>query len=644
MSSTLSGLSPVTSYLSIIKNEQADIAAMVKSTPAEQRTVAAFQNDIVNISTPSDLLASGNQSALQVVLGAYNMSGESTETGLLKKLLTQDPSVTGSLVQSLADTDDLHFVQAMTSRATVSFNFGDPSAEGFVTGGSAASSVSMQNLVWGTADPDLTAASPARSWAYVLDNGTASASIAAALTTAVQSTGTTAAPVTTSYSVNSSGAIVGSAGAPAVVSSKDSVGNTVYSLTLATDTTGAAVRLASVVAVTAPVTTNTVTTLSNTISTAIATPLLTSALTASGFNIQTGAAGSFDILNPITNGPLSLSQQSYSSFVGVTSQAITTKQTVLPLGTAGEGLQAGQILTSGGAAIGTIGSVDALGNVTLTALSAIAVAAGAQIEVAIGAGVSDVGIQLTSTNAVAAGATTLALGKAAIALQTGQIITDGSNVIGIVKSVDKTGTVTLQAGAAASVAAGDTLGIVPKITDTQTAALLDSSNAAAVLTSYETSQFETAEGKQITGLDSALYFTRTMPAITTINELMSNTTLLDVVTTNLGVSSTFGSLPYDQQVSLLTSKVNLKNFSTTTGVQNYAEQYLAMSAEPATGISADEAALNLLTGGASSTSSTSATFLSILYPGSNSSSDPGSILSLFDNESSSTTSIVSLFT
>src|ERR1700712_1506586 len=175
------GVSSITSYLSITRNEARQAALMVKASPAIQRAVTGFLTDTVNISSPADLLKSKNQSALQVVLGAYNMTGMSTQTGLLNKLLTQDPSAKGSLVQSLGSTSDLHFVKAMSDRAMVSMDFGDAAATSFVTGGTAASSISFNNLGWGSSDASLTAASPAKSWSYVLNNGTAAASIATAL-------------------------------------------------------------------------------------------------------------------------------------------------------------------------------------------------------------------------------------------------------------------------------------------------------------------------------------------------------------------------------------------------------------------------------------------------------------------------------
>ncbi len=624
MSSSLSGLSPITAYLSIVKNEQTQVAQMVKSDSTVQRTVKAFQSDIVDINSPTDLLNPKNQAALQVVLGAYNMSGESSSTGLIKQLLTQDPSASGSLVRSLNDTDDLHFVKAMTDRATVTLDFGDPTASSFTSGGSTASSISFNNLAGGMANSSLTAASPAETFSYVLDDGSAAQSVAKALTTALQSTGTGADPVAASYSVDAGGAIIGSSGAPAVATSTDSAGNTVYSLTLATSSTGAAIRLASVVAVKAPQAAASAVP-SGTISAATAVPLLSKALAAKGFNVSSSSTGSLSIINPIDNGALSLSPQSYTSFAAITPQAVSTFQNVLPLGSAGQALKAGQVLTSGGAAIGTIKSVDAAGDVTLTAPSALALAAGARIDVAIGAGIANIGTKITASTATATNTSTLALGQAGVGLKPGQVITDGSNVVGIVKSVDGAGNVTLQGNLAVPVAAGDTLGTLPHVSDTQTPALDDAGNVATILSQYETSQYETQEGQQIPGMDDALYFTRTMPTITSITQLMSDTRLLNVVTTNLGLSDTYDQLPYDQQVSLLTSKVKLSDYANPTKLHQAAEQFLALTGEQAAsgGNDTDPASVLLSGGSDSSDGDVGSSLMSALYPGSDSSSSSG---------------------
>ena len=619
----MSGVSSITSYLSIVKNESKQAALMVKSDPALRRSVSAFLADSVNISAPGDLLGSKNKAALQVVLGAYNMAGMSTETGLLKKLLTQDPSAAGSLVKSLASTDDLHFVKAMTNRAMVSMDFGDSTASSFVTGGTGASSISFNNVTWGTANASLTATLPAKSWSYVLNDGTAAASVASALTTALQSTGTAASPVTASYSVDAGGAIVGSAGAPAIGTGTDSAGNTVYSLTLASSSAGAPVRIASIVSVAAPAPATSGSTTTG-MTAAAATSLLAAALTATGFNITASSASGLNIINPIDNSLLSVAPRAYTSFAATSTQAITTGTRIVPLGTSGLNLSAGQTLMSGNNVIGTIKSVDRSGNVTLTAASALALQAGSRIDVSIGVGINHIGTTIAATSDSTTSALSLSLGAAAVGIKAGQVITDGSNVVGIVKSVDAQGTVTLQAGAAVAVASGDSLSFLPQITDQQIPALLDTSNVTSILSQYETNQYEAAQGKQIGGMDSALYFTRMMPSITSITQLMSNTTLLKVVTTNLGISDTYGALGYDQQLSLLTGKIKLSDFNTPAKVQHYAERFLALTGEQsASGTTGTDPALILLTGGTSLGTDPGDGLMAALYPGSSTTSADG---------------------
>ena len=622
MSSSLSGTSPISTYLSIVKNESAAVTANLKTDTTVQQTIKAFDNDVVDIKSPTDLLNPKNQAALTVVLGAYNMSAESNETGLLKQLLTQDPSVSGSLVKSLGNSDDLHFVQGMTGRVTISIDPGSSTAGSFSASGSAASTVSLNNLAWSTADSALTTASPATTWSFVLDDGSASASVAKALTTALQSTGTSADPVTASYSVDpTTGQIEGSAGAPAITTSQDGAGNTVYNIALATNASGQTVRSANIVAVAAPVSTT------DAIDPPDANFLLVSAMKAAGFNATYDSAGGISVVNPVANGPLSLSPQSDTKYVGKLTQAITTDDNVVPLGAAGIGLTAGSVLTSGGSAIGTVKSVDAAGDVTLTGPSSLALAQGAEIDVAIGAGVTNVGVSVTASADASAGTTTLALGAGGQGMVAGQILTDGNAVIGVVKSVDQFGNVTLNAGLAQSVSAGDTISVIPTVSDSTTPALSVASNVSSIVSQYETNQFETQQDKLNPGMADALYFTRTMPSVTSINQLMSDPRLLDVVTTVLGISSNYGSLPFDQQQALITSKVNLQTLSNPSALQHYAEQFLALNGSNIPqGDPSANVALQLATIGSQSDSDSDndtpgggANLLSALYPSSSSS-------------------------
>nr|WP_321983039.1 DUF1217 domain-containing protein [uncultured Lichenicoccus sp.] len=634
MSSSISGMSPVTAYLSIVKNEQAQVASYVKSDPALNRTVAAFNRDVVSISGSSQILASKNLQALTVVLGAYNLSGSVGETGLLKQLLKQNPSASGSLVRSLGDTDDLNFVQAMAPRPTVSLNFGSAAGSSMSSSGSAASTVSMANLQYASANSALTAAAPAQTWSYLLDDGTATASITAALTTALQATGTTADPVTGSYSLASDGSIVGTPGAPPVVTGALKSGSPTFSIVLAKNPAGATLRQATIVAVAAPpASTSGPQTLSN----ETAAGLLSVALASTGFDTSLSSNGTLNIVNPGTNSRLSLSPQTYSTYNSTSAKDITDTQTIISLGVSGLRLQAGDILMSGGLSIGTIASIDKLGNATLTAASSLSLAAGAQIDVAVGAGISNIGTTFTAGAAVAAGATTIALGSGATLLQPGQILTDGSAVLGTVQSVDGSGNVTLESGLTSAVAGGDTLQALPVLSDTQTNALSDAANVSSILGQYETTQYEAQEGHQIDGMDGALYFARTIGGITSIAGLMADPTLLKVVTTNLGVSDTYNSMPYDQQVSYLTAKVKLSDYETPAGINQASEQFLALTAQSdassASADGSDTSMLSILYPGSSNSGSSTDPFLAALYPsgassgGSSGSSNP--LLALF---------------
>ena len=514
----------------------------------------------------------------------------------------------------------------MSNRTSIGLDFGDGTAHSFAASGATASSVVLRNVAWSSANSALSSTSPAQSWSYVLNNGTAASSIARELTAALQATGTAANPVTASYSADATGAITASAGAPALATHTDNAGNTVYAITLAKNAAGAAIRTASVVSI------NTASASSSPLVTAAtATSLLSSALQSTGFTVSATGTG-LVVTNPATTTPLSLSTGSFSNFAGLTTQPVSTHDRVVFLGAAAASLAAGQTLLSSGQVIGTIQSVSTAGAVTLTSNAATTVPSGGRVDVAIGAGISNIGLLVTSPADASTTSNTLALGDAASGLQPGQTITSGSNVIGIVKSIDKAGTVTFTANLAAPVAAGDTLGVLPHISTGNIAALSAGGNAATILSQYETNGFETKQGKQVPGLDAALYYTRTMPGIKTINQLMSDRTLLKVITTNLGLSSSFNNLDFDQQVRLLTAKVKLSDYTTPAKVQHQAEQYLVLTNAQAMATSANNAVSDLF-GDNPNSSGNGNDLLSKIYPA-DSSGDNAGVASLFNDAAS----------
>ena len=99
---------------------------------------------------------------------------------------------------------------------------------------------------------------------------------------------------------------------------------------------------------------------------------------------------------------------------------------------------------------------------------------------------------------------------------------------------------------------------------------------AAISSQYVENEFETAEGSSVTGLQQALYFTRTIASDgSSITTLMSDTTQLDVVESVLGLNpDQFGALDFTEQKAILTKNVKWSSFASTSSIQRYAEQYL----------------------------------------------------------------------
>ena len=218
------------------------------------------------------------------------------------------------------------------------------------------------------------------------------------------------------------------------------------------------------------------------------------------------------------------------------------------------------------------------GTVTLAAQSATQISAGDTISLATGFSAAHLGSSVTAASASAAGSKTLALGAAGLGLRAGQVISSGGKTVGTVGSVDPTGTVTLLAASAVAIAKGTALSVSPAVGGVITPALSDASNVASIVSSFETNAYESSMGQQYAGLDDALYYTRTMGSVTSINQLMSNAKLLKVVTTSLGMGNYFGSLDYTQQLAILKNKINIKQMTSPEGIKKTSLQYLITKA------------------------------------------------------------------
>lgn len=134
----------------------------------------------------------------------------------------------------------------------------------------------------------------------------------------------------------------------------------------------------------------------------------------------------------------------------------------------------------------------------------------------------------------------------------------------------------------------------------------NSTNVATIVNSYVTNAWEAAQNTQTPGIQNALTFSRTASQITSITQLMSNPPALKVAVAKTGIGyTTYGGMSYDQQVTLLTSKIKLADFQDPKKVTTMAEQYLIQAVQdPASWGAADTTGNTVLSlfGGGGSTS------------------------------------------
>ncbi|KXV43405.1 DUF1217 domain-containing protein [Gluconobacter roseus] len=155
--------------------------------------------------------------------------------------------------------------------------------------------------------------------------------------------------------------------------------------------------------------------------------------------------------------------------------------------------------------------------------------------------------------------------------------------------------------------------------DWSTSPLSSADTVQSITQSYLTNSYEDSLQTETPGLGDALYFTRTATTDMTLANVMSDPKLLKVAEVVSGFDTTqFGALDYDQQVRLLGSKLDMSKLSTTKGIQQFAQQYLAMlqihptkTTTPASmltlygGDGSTNGILSLFTGSSSSDSSSS---------------------------------------
>ena len=167
-------------------------------------------------------------------------------------------------------------------------------------------------------------------------------------------------------------------------------------------------------------------------------------------------------------------------------------------------------------------------------------------------------------------------------------------------------------------------------------------DVTATITAAATNSYEHSQDTLSPGLQQALYFNRTVGNVTTVNQLMSDPTLLKVAVVAAGLDVTqFGGLNFAQQQTIVTKTIKLSDFQSPAKVNQMAESFLVRQGQSSSGgTTTADMALSLLNGTADGsgqsllgalygqTATSSTDILSSLYPASSTSgSDP--MLQLF---------------
>ena len=103
---------PVLDYQLAIANQN-QLQSEFQKTPSYAQAVAYYKANIGSVKTPEDLI--NNPKLLTVALTAFQLEGEASATGIVRALLTQDPTQTTSLAQQLVDPRFTQFANAFAS-------------------------------------------------------------------------------------------------------------------------------------------------------------------------------------------------------------------------------------------------------------------------------------------------------------------------------------------------------------------------------------------------------------------------------------------------------------------------------------------------------------------------------------------------
>jgi hypothetical protein len=88
-------------------------------------------------------------------------------------------------------------------------------------------------------------------------------------------------------------------------------------------------------------------------------------------------------------------------------------------------------------------------------------------------------------------------------------------------------------------------------------------------------RFEKSMGEANPGLREALYFRRMAGTATSVNALMADRVLLEVMRGALGLPQQFGLLPFERQRAIIAQRLDVRDLQDPAKVARLASRYLA---------------------------------------------------------------------
>ncbi|GBR09787.1 DUF1217 domain-containing protein [Asaia siamensis] len=533
----ITNVSPVASYLSAIKDESLAASNYAKTDIVTKQAVAAFEKKASGITSADALLK--DYSSLQIVLGAFGMSQYSNATALIKDLLTQDPTSSTSLARTSQNATWLAFADAF---AVWGKNKGSSSQTTFINGsGSTALSTTYTPTNTLTMAATLPSAN-AKGQSYTSPSVTAYDDLSAPHQVALKWLQSSSDPLSWSVSAyDADGNALVAANAFQVTFNSDGT------LASATNTlTGKTIAASASGGLSLPITLNDAEGSGQSVSVAIGTVGTASGVAMAGNSYQTSSTSEAVSLQNVNSSITTLTMPSATlGTLGGTGQTYVTAPfdpaqstndaNNISLGRTYLSVKWAQDPSSPDSWNAYI--IDPYGsNVSSTLISVGFDDSGNLLQVN-GQYSHDIPTLKATVNGV----------QYAVSIQPPQLSTSSQPAQTVLT------------------------------TDSTVKSTVNGVSVDQIVSDYEKQQFETNDDNTDNGVGNALYFTRKMASVTSINQLMSDSTLLKVVETVSGYDpSTFGALDYNQQLRMLTSKVDFTKLKTPAQIQKYAEQYLTM--------------------------------------------------------------------